>query len=168
MIDKIISRISRILELTLALAFILAVLLNFTNVVGRYAFGISLMAADELQIFIMIAMTFIGAAVVTQRKQHLRMDVLAQLMPSSLRAILDIAELLLLIALSGFIFFVSYSYAARMMSIMRTSDMANVPMWIPHGSVALGFGLIVAVGSWRLVRRLWSALKPELGKEVAP
>ena len=59
-------------------AFILAVMLNFTNVVGRYLFGLSLLGSDEVQVFIMVAMTFLGAAVVTRRNQHLRMDVLVQ------------------------------------------------------------------------------------------
>lgn len=66
----------------LALLFIVAVLLNFTNVVGRYLFGISLLGSDEVQVFIMVGMTFLGAVVVTQRNQHLRMDVLVGFMPA--------------------------------------------------------------------------------------
>jgi TRAP-type C4-dicarboxylate transport system permease small subunit len=29
--------------------------------------------------------------------------------------------------------------------------MAGVPMWIPHGAVALGFALILIVTVWRLI-----------------
>jgi TRAP-type C4-dicarboxylate transport system permease small subunit len=29
--------------------------------------------------------------------------------------------------------------------------MAGVPMWIPHGTVALGFGLILIIAIWRTV-----------------
>jgi TRAP-type C4-dicarboxylate transport system permease small subunit len=74
-IDQAFDRIARVIEVTLALAFIFAVLLNFANVVGRYLLGLSLLGADEVQIFIMVAMTFLGAAVVTRRNLHLRMDV---------------------------------------------------------------------------------------------
>ena len=42
MIDKALDRLARIIELVLAFAFIVAVVLNFTNVVGRYLFGLSL------------------------------------------------------------------------------------------------------------------------------
>jgi len=38
------------------------------------------------------------------------------------------------------------------MMIGRTSDMAGVPMWIPHGTVALGFGLILLLAIWALIR----------------
>jgi TRAP-type C4-dicarboxylate transport system permease small subunit len=38
-----------------------------------------------------------------------------------------------------------------MLRIGRTSDMAGVPMWIPHGIVALGFALILLIACWRLI-----------------
>ena len=58
MIDRAFDRVARVIELALALAFIFAVLLNFANVIGRYLLGISLIGSDEVQIFIMVAMTF--------------------------------------------------------------------------------------------------------------
>ena len=100
---QIFDRIARAIELTLALLFIVAVMLNFTNVVGRYLFGISLLGSDEVQVFIMVGMTFLGAVVVTQRNQHLRMDVLVGFMPAPVRTLLRIAEQLLLAVLAGFV-----------------------------------------------------------------
>jgi TRAP-type C4-dicarboxylate transport system permease small subunit len=150
-IDRVFDRVARVLELVLALAFIFAVGLNFANVVGRYLLGISLLGADELQVFIMIAMTFLGAAVVTRRNLHLRMDVLVQFMPAPVRILFQLLEQLLLVVLAGFVLTQSYLYAQRMFAIGRTSDMAGVPMWIPHGIVALGFGLMLVVAVWRLV-----------------
>jgi TRAP-type C4-dicarboxylate transport system permease small subunit len=38
-----------------------------------------------------------------------------------------------------------------MLRIGRTSDMSGVPMWIPHGAVALGFALILVIALWRIV-----------------
>jgi TRAP-type C4-dicarboxylate transport system permease small subunit len=151
-IDNAFDRIARVIELTLALAFIFAVLLNFGNVVGRYLFGVSLLGADEVQIFIMVAMTFLGAAVVTRRDLHLRMDVLVRFLPAPVRVALRVVELLLLAVVAGFVVSQSYFYALQMLRIGRTSDMAGVPMWIPHGTVALGFALILIVAVWGLVR----------------
>jgi TRAP-type C4-dicarboxylate transport system permease small subunit len=151
-IDKAFDRIARVIEVTLALAFIFAVLLNFANVVGRYLLGISLIGSDEVQIYIMVGMTFLGAAVVTRRNMHLRMDVLVRFFPTFVQVLLRILEQLLLIALAGFVLTQSYFYAQQMLRIGRTSDMAGIPMWIPHGTVALGFGLILVVAIWRLVR----------------
>jgi TRAP-type C4-dicarboxylate transport system permease small subunit len=150
-IDKTFDWIARAIELALAVAFILAVLLNFTNVMGRYLFGISFLASDEVQVFIMVGMTFLGAAVVTRRHQHLRMDVLVQFMPKAMRVAMRIAEQALLIVLAGFVISQSYFYASQMLRIGRTSDMAGVPMWIPHGAVTLGFALILLIAGWRLI-----------------
>ena len=60
-----------------------------------------------------------------------------------MRLLLRIAEQLLLMVLAGFVLSQSYFYARQMLRIGRTSDMAGVPMWIPHGTVALGFALIL-------------------------
>jgi TRAP-type C4-dicarboxylate transport system permease small subunit len=150
-IDKAFDRIARAIEVTLALAFIAAVLLNFANVVGRYLLGISLLGSDEVQIFIMVGMTFIGAAVVSRRNLHLRMDVLLRFLPAPVRTLLRVVEQLLLIALAGFVLTQSYFYARQMLRIGRTSDMAGVPMWIPHGTVALGFALMLIVAVCALV-----------------
>jgi TRAP-type C4-dicarboxylate transport system permease small subunit len=151
-IDQAFDRIARVIEVMLALAFIFAVVLNFANVVGRYLLGLSLLGADEVQIFIMVAMTFLGAAIVTRRNLHLRMDVLIRFLPAPVRAALRIAEQVLLAALAGFVLTQSYFYARQMWRIGRTSDMAGIPMWIPHATVALGFALILVTALWGLLR----------------
>jgi TRAP-type C4-dicarboxylate transport system permease small subunit len=149
-IDKAFDRAARVIELVLALAFIFAVLLNFANVVGRYLLGISLIGSDEVQIFIMVAMTFLGAAVVAHRNLHLRMDVLVRFFPKPIQVLLRALEQLLLVTLAGFVLSQSFFYAKQMWRIGRVSDMAGIPMWIPHATVALGFGLMLVVAVCRL------------------
>ncbi|MET0632324.1 MAG: TRAP transporter small permease [Xanthobacteraceae bacterium] len=168
MIDQVFDRIARIIEVALALAFILAVLLNFANVVGRYLLGVSLLGSDEVQVFIMVGMTFIGAAVVTRRNAHLRMDVLLRYLPAPVLVVLRIVEQVLLVALAGFVLTQSYFYAWQMWLIGRTSDMAGVPMWIPHATVALGFGLILAVAVWRLTRMARRMPERPAGRGATP
>lgn len=156
MIDRHIDRAARTIEIVLALAFLLAIALNFANVIGRYVFGRSILWADEIQIFIMIAMTFIGAAIVTWRRQHLRMDVLAKMLPAPIQTLLKVLELVAMLALTGFVLYHATDYTLRMLDIGRTSDTAGVPMWIPHGSVAFGFGLIALVSLYLVVKLVQS------------
>ena len=85
------GRLMLAVERILALAFIFAVCLNFANVVGRYVFGYSISGADEIQIYIMVWMAFLGAAVVAWRREHLRMDVLVKMLPSKGQRILEMA-----------------------------------------------------------------------------
>jgi len=152
MIENLFERVTRFLERVLSLAFVFAVALNFANVVGRYVLGYSILGADEVQIYIMVFMAFLGAAVVYWRRAHLRMDVLVQYFPAWLRTALRAAELALIVLLAGFVLVQSGSYAWQMFELDRKSDNAGIPMWIPHGAVALGFGLIALIALWRATR----------------
>ena len=80
------------LERLLGAALIVAVLYNFVNVVGRYVFGQTFISADEVQIYIMVYIAFLGAAVATWRRMHLRMDVLVQRLPRSVQATLGAVD----------------------------------------------------------------------------
>ena len=162
-VTRILERLMWWIERSLAYAFIAAVALNFTNVVGRYGFGTTLLSADELQIFIMVFMTFLGAAVVAWRNQHLRMDVLVNALPSPVRRLIRIAELAVIVILAGFVLWTSTYYAKQMFDIGRVSDMAQVPMWIPHGVVAAGFGLMALIAGLRLVEIVTGHV-PDIGK----
>jgi TRAP-type C4-dicarboxylate transport system permease small subunit len=121
-----------------------------------------------VQVFIMVGMTFLGAAVVTRRNQHLRMDVLVGFMPASIRVLLRIVEQLLLATLAAFVLTQSFFYARQMFRIGRSSDMAGVPMWIPHGVVALGFGLILIIALWRVIGLARRSSEPTAEGEAKP
>lgn len=136
------ERASRFIEQALGYAFIAAVLLNFANVVDRYVLGRSIIGADEVEVFIMVGTTFLGAAVVTWRGRHLRMDVLARSFPQSIQAILRALEVAFFVAFVGIAAYESTIYAQQMFALGVISDSAHVPMWIPHGAAALGLSLM--------------------------
>src|SRR5262245_18931718 len=72
-------------ERVLALGLLVGISLNFINVIGRYFAGFALNGADEIEIYILIWIAFLGAAAVTWRGLHLRMDVLISNFPGRLR-----------------------------------------------------------------------------------
>ena len=55
-----------------------------------------------------------------------------------------------------------------MLRIGRSSDMAGVPMWIPHGVVALGFGLILIIALSRVIGTGRRAPEPAAKGEAKP
>ena len=143
------------IERLLALAFIFAVALNFANVIGRYVVGRSISGADEVQIYIMVWMAFLGAAVVAWRRNHLRMDVLVHFLPSKIKSFLVLFESGLIVVLAAFTVVQSVRYTWQMAALGRTSDVGGIPMWIPHSAVALGFGLIAVVSLLEFFRAKW-------------
>ncbi len=154
MVSRILDRLMKWIERALAYGFIVAVALNFCNVVGRYGFGVTMLSADEVQIFIMVFMAFLGAGVVAWRDQHLRMDVLVNALPAPVRKLVRIIELTVIAILAGFVLWNSSYYVKQMFIFGRVSDMGRIPMWIPHGAVAAGFGLITLVTCLRLIQIL--------------
>lgn len=160
MLDRVIERLMRAVTLSLAFAFILAVLLNFANVMGRYVFAQAILGADEIQVFVMVWMTFLGAVVVTWREQHLRMDVLFGFLPAPLKKAVRLLEALLLVTLAGFALVQSVRFAALMVSVDRTSEAAGIPMVIPHAALVVGFALIMLLGTVRLAAMLRGKPRP--------
>lgn len=141
------------IERVLALAFIFAVCLNFANVIGRYVVGRSIAGADEVQIYIMVWMAFLGAAVVAWRRNHLRMDVLVRFLPAALQKGLRGLEVVLVLGLAGFAVVQSARYTWQMAALGRTSDVGGIPMWLPHSAVAVGFALIAVVAVTDVFRK---------------
>jgi len=156
MIERLFERITSVIELGLALVLIAAVCLNFANVLDRYVLGASILGADELQVFIMVWMTFLAAAVVAWRGKHLRMDALTPYVPERFRAALRISESALLLVLAGLAFVLSWRYTWDMFVLQQKSNTAGIPMWIPHGAVPLGFGLIALIAGWQALRSIRS------------
>jgi TRAP-type C4-dicarboxylate transport system permease small subunit len=140
------------MEKLLGLALIVAVVFNFVNVVGRYVFGSTFIAADEVQVYIMVYIAFLGAAVATWRRMHLRMDVLVQRLPRRIRAALAATELALVLVLAAFVLYVSSGYVAQMAGLDARSQNAGIPMWIPHSAIVMGFGLIAVLAVLQIVQ----------------
>jgi len=150
-IDGIFEIVSRTIEFILSYAFIFAVLLNFATAVDRYLFKHSIIGSDEVQTYIMIWMTFVGAVIVSWRHRHLRMDVLLSRLPRPIRTALMGVELCLIVVLTGVLASRSFEYAAQMEILDRRSDLAGLPMWIPHSGLFVGFTLIALIALWRAV-----------------
>lgn len=150
----------RVIERTLAAAFIFAVCLNFANVVGRYGFDRGFVWADEAQVFVMIWMTFLGAAAATARNIHLRMDVLIRRLPPRVQTAGAALETILVSVLCGFVAWLSLEYLMRIARLGQTSDAAGIPMWIPHSAVTAGFALIAVFVLWHGIRRLAAGTPP--------
>jgi len=151
-VSRTVDALALALEKLLGLALIVAVLYNFVNVVGRYVFGRTFISADEVQIYIMVYIAFLGAAVATWRRIHLRMDVLVHRLPRRVQAGLTIVELALIVVLALFVLYVSSGYVKQMAGLDARSQNAGIPMWIPHSAIVLGFGLIAGAAVLRFMQ----------------
>jgi C4-dicarboxylate transporter DctQ subunit len=158
---KGVDALATLIERVLAIALLFAISLNFVNVVGRYVFSYALNGADEIEIYILIWIAFLGAATVTWRGLHLRMDVLVNALPAPLRFAVWVVETLVFLTVAGFVAWQSFKYVERIYALGAVSDIAHVPTWIPHSAVAVSFGLMVLVVLLRATQRLLLPATPQ-------
>ena len=154
MFERVGNRIVVVAECILALGLIVAILLDFMNVVGRYTGAFSILGIDEIEIYILIWIAFVGSAVVTWRRQHLRMDVFVEACPIPVRRLVAVIEMAVMLAVTAFVGAQSYAYVAKIYALGSVSDIAGIPMWIPHSAVCLGFFAIAAIVLVRAFERL--------------
>lgn len=146
----------QLLEQLLGLVFCAIVLLNFVGAAARYLGGRAFVGADELQVYTMVWLLFIGAALAAVRKAHLRMDLLVQRLGPDAAWWRQLGESALALAVCGLMTWVSGSFAAEIFAMGQKSDGAGIPMWLTHGAAVLGFlalALVALVDIARLLRR---------------
>jgi TRAP-type C4-dicarboxylate transport system permease small subunit len=154
-IEKVGDRIVFVAERILALGLMAGILIDFVNVVGRYTGGFTIIGIDEVEIYILIWVAFLGSVAVTWRRQHLRMDVFIESCRLSVKKAAIAVEMIVLLIVTAYAGKESYAYVSRIFALGSISDIARIPMWIPHVAVPLSFfliALIVVVRGTQLLR----------------
>jgi TRAP-type transport system small permease protein len=137
------------IERVLAVGLIVAILFNVINVAGRYVTGFTLTGIDELEVYLLIWIAFLNAAVVSWRRDHLRMDLIVKALPGPMRRVTHAFEALILLIVTTFVAYQSFLYVQRIFRLGAVSDMARVPTWIAHSAVFVGFALMALTALYR-------------------
>jgi TRAP-type C4-dicarboxylate transport system permease small subunit len=156
-LDRAGDRVAQIVERILALGLICAIVLDFINVVGRYFSGFTILGVDEIEIYVLIWIAFIGAAVVTWRREHLRMDVLLHALPAPARDFIARLEMVVMFVAATFVAYQALLYVDKMFTLGAVSDILGIPTWIPHTAVFLSFFAIALIVLVRAAQR-WTPL----------
>ena len=145
---------------------LLAIAINFANIVGRYVFLAPLPWAEEVLVFLVIWGMCLGASAVTYDNRHLDMDLFVGLFPPTMRIALEILKFLVLVGFCVFTMVNAWTIVALMARNGQVSITAGVPMTIPYMAFVAAFGLIAAAAIAGAVdRRVTSASRPDLSPE---
>jgi TRAP-type C4-dicarboxylate transport system permease small subunit len=158
---KGVNALTWLVERALAVALLLGITLNFVNVLGRYLFGVVLNGVDEVEIYILIWIAFLGAAAVTWHGTHLRMDVLIAACPRPVRSLVAAFEALVLLVISCFVAWQSFLYVQRIYALGAVSDIAHIPTWIPHSALPISFAAMALIVVLRALQRVLGPAEPE-------
>ena len=136
--------------------------INFGNVLGRYLFLSPIVWAEEIMIYSMVWLVFIGAVLVSWDGHHLKMDFFSIMMPSPFKEIMNFAGVACFLLVCIFVLPQTFTVTELMFRLDQRSVVAEIPMVIPHFAILLGFIMMFVVIVWRF-RRL---IKGDLSSEV--
>lgn len=145
--DLIFVRIPYVVTGTL---FLIAITINFANVIARYFFFQAFYWAEEVLIYMTLWGVILACATITYQGRHIRMDLFSALMPSPIKEIVGAFTALLLICASIYVVIQSYVVVGMFWSSGEVSISASVPLTIPHFAVPLAFALMAVAVLIRL------------------
>lgn len=154
MVDKLLGAVRSLLEVLRTVAGILlicSVALNFVNIIGRYFFSVSISWAEEIMLFLMVGCVFLGAPSVSWSNRQIRMDVVVNMMPPSVRKVFELLSDLTFIAVGCLLVFYAWPVIHDLYDFDERSQAANFPLVIPQALIPLGLGFMALLVAIRLL-----------------
>ncbi len=133
-----------------AASMLLAVALNFANIIGRYIFFSPIASAEEVMLFLFVGTVFLGNSVVGFQGKQIRMDVLLHLMPPAARRAFDVFADLLGIVVSVVLIVIGWPVIVMLAEFDQRSQAADIPLVIPQVLIPIGLGLNAILVAARL------------------
>lgn len=138
---KLIDDWIRRLEAGILIAAILLIALNsIINVFGRYMFGQSLYFSEELNYFLIIAVTFIGSSYAARQSRHISMSAFVDILRGKNRAVAMIVINLVTACLLALLAWYAVEYLMKVSSMGRLSPALRWPLHLVYIVVPIGLG----------------------------
>ena len=141
-------KVNKIMDGVSVLCMVLILLLVIAQVAMRYLFNSPLTWSEELAVFVMIWLTFIGSLICMRDKEHIEVTILVDHLPRTLQRIVVAFSRL---ASVFFLLVVAYYGSDLVMENMTVTSPANkismglVYTIIPLSSIGMAFYLVKAI-----------------------
>jgi TRAP-type transport system small permease protein len=143
--QKMIDGYCRLLEVLIALALAVMVVLVFGNVVLRYAFNSGITVSEEVSRWLFVWLTFLGAIVALKEHGHLGSDMLVSRLPTGGKKLLLVVGHVLMLYITWLLFTGSLAQAKINWDVEAPVTGASVAIFYSAGivfSVSAGLFLL--------------------------
>jgi TRAP-type C4-dicarboxylate transport system permease small subunit len=151
---KLIRGLAAVILVLSAICLLVAVALNFANIVGRYVFFSPIASAEEIMLFLFVGTVFLGNSYVGWKGRQIRMDVVLHALPERWRRWLDVLSDLAVIVVSIVIIVVGWPAIQMLAEFDQRSQAADIPLVLPQALIPIGLGLNALFVAVRLVDNL--------------
>jgi TRAP-type C4-dicarboxylate transport system permease small subunit len=157
-VTRVIDFYCRALEVLIALALAVMVVLVFGNVVLRYGFNSGITVSEELSRWLFVWVTFLGAIVALREHGHLGTDMLVSRLPPTGKKVCLVVGQLLMLYITWLLFKGSLDQARINWEV--EAPVSGAPMAIVYAS-----GIVFAVSAAvLLLRDIWRALSGQMSE----
>lgn len=137
---KTLNSITAMVEKTaLSLAIILMMVNTTANAIGRYFFNQSIYFSEELNQFLMVAVTFVGLAYAVRNGRNIRMTALYDAASHKYKKILMLIIALFTSILMFVLAYEAYEYVMQLKKINRQSPALQIEVYLIYLVVPIGF-----------------------------
>jgi TRAP-type C4-dicarboxylate transport system permease small subunit len=132
----------RVPYVIVGIIFLAAVAINILNVIGRYVFSYPIFWAEEVLVFMVVWAVFLSAAAITFNGAHLSMDLFYAKLKSPWKQVANATIAATLLASTLFAAAQSYKVVMLYIANGTVSTAAQIPLYIPHAALLVGFSLM--------------------------
>ncbi len=143
---------------------LLLVLLTFSIVVLRYAFGLGWIAMQEAALYLHSCLFLLGAAYTLRFDEHVRVDIFYRDFSARRKALVDLlGALFLLLPVCGFLLWVSWDYVAVAWALReRSGEAGGLPyVYLLKTLIPVAAMLLILQGLSQALSSLGLLLSPE-------
>lgn len=127
--------------------------LLFVNVALRYVFFRPLAWAEELTMYLMVWIVFVGGSIVVRTRGHIAVDVLPLMLSRAANRVLAIAVSAVSILFLAVLFYYSAEHTLRVRASGQVMPAMLAPMWLAYLAVPVG-SLLMLVRTVQALARL--------------
>jgi C4-dicarboxylate transporter DctQ subunit len=131
--------------------------LLFVNVVGRYVFHAPISWAEEVSLYLIVWMVFIGGSVAMRTRGHIAMDLLPLMLTPANRARLAMFTGSVVLVFLAVLFYYSLEHTLRVRASGQLTPVLQGPMWLTYLAMPVGSALMFL----RMSQVLWRAARKE-------
>jgi C4-dicarboxylate transporter DctQ subunit len=155
-LDRLLARLE---NLVAGAALAAAVTLSIVGVVLRYVFDYVLYWSEEASLFLVILSTFVGASIALRHKEHVGVDILAQVTRGRARRAVHAIAALIVLVYAGLFSVLGWMMVSSPESAAFRTPAIDLPLWVPQLAVPLGITLLL-VRSLQVLYRTIRGLEP--------
>ncbi|OMH27146.1 TRAP transporter small permease [Motiliproteus sp. MSK22-1] len=142
---KVLNQISAITEkiekLIIIMSIIVMMVNSTANAIGRYFFNKSIFFSEELNQFLIVAVTFIGFAYAVRKGRNIRMTAVYDMLGHTGKKVLTTVIAITTAGLMFYLAWLAFHYVVELKGINRLSPALQFPVYIIYSIIPVGLAM---------------------------